>query len=131
MIEGSVNDKLEYAILEIIAAYPEGDHQNHWTSWQLAVEAKMQDCVFTRDDLQWAFQNLAASGALELTKPDSQRRHAVRYSAAANGGIGPSDAKAFFFTGPFNAKITPAGAKYWSHLQKAKMKPISGFAKPR
>lgn len=131
MIEGSVNDKLEYAILEIITAYPEGDYQSHWGSWQQAITEKMEGVPFTRDDLQWAFQNLAESGAIELTKPDSTRRHAVTYTAAARSGIGLIDVRSFFFTGPFNVRITHAGAKYWSHLKTAKMKPIGGFAKSR
>lgn len=89
----------------------------------------MQGVAFTLDDLQWAFQNLVESGLLELTKPDSTRRHAVSYSEAARSGT--LDIRAFFFTGPFNAKITPGGAKYWGRLKSAKMKPIGGFAKTR
>lgn len=49
-------------------------------------------------ELLAAFKRLGKQGVLRLTKPDSQRYHALEYSGKE------TEDNSFFFTGPFNAK---------------------------
>ena len=118
MIERSVSERLHYAILSILQSYPDGEHQDYWAAWQTAVEKKMHGCVFTQDDLRWAFETLLQDKAVELSKPDAYRKHAANYEMRNGLGV---DWRAFFLNGPFNVKITRSGEKYCEQLGKRAM----------
>jgi hypothetical protein len=118
MIERSVSERLQYAILSILKSYPDGEHQDYWAAWETAVAKKMLGCVFTQDDFRWAFEALLEYEAVELTKPDAHRKHAIKYEMRNGLGV---DWRAFFLNGPFNVKITRSGAKYWEQLGKRVM----------
>jgi hypothetical protein len=117
MIERSVSERLHYAVLSVLQSYPNGEHQDYWAAWEVAVAKKMQGCVFTTDDLRSAFEALLQHGAVELTKPDAHRKHATKYEMRNGLGV---DWRAFLLNGPFNVTITPSGKKYCEQLGNAK-----------
>jgi hypothetical protein len=121
MIKGPLPDRLEYAILKIVAASPYDYHQNHWGGWESEVGQQVLDC--TRTELLAPFKRLwnGGSGALRLTKPDTTHRHALDYSGDE------ADEEAFFFTGQFNAVLTAPGRSYWGGLRLEKKKAAIGF----
>lgn len=102
---GAVNDQLEQAILKLLRSYPEGEHQDFWAAWRTSVIRHVPELIFTDDDLRWAFESLADAGALILTKPDSNRKHAITYTPTMRQGLATTDSRAFFLNGAFNAKI--------------------------
>lgn len=118
MIERSVSERLEYAILSILNSYSDGEHQDYWAAWETAVTKKMHGCVFTDDDLRWAFEALMQHEAVELTKPDANRKHAIKYEVRNGLGV---DWRMFFLNGPFNVKNTPSGANYFKQLGRRVM----------
>jgi len=130
MIAGSVNERLEYAILAMVTSYQDGEHQDYWAAWETAVTRKMQGCIFTHDDLRWAFENLADYQNVAITKPDASRKHAIKYSPAVKQGLADIDSRSFFLTGPFNVTITPSGRRHWKTLLKTH-KNIMGFPGPK
>jgi hypothetical protein len=113
MIERSISEQLHYAILSILKLYPDGEYQDYWAAWETALTKKMRGSVFTNDDLRWAFEALMQHAAVELTKPDEHREHAIKYEMRNGLGV---DWRMFFLNGPFNVKITRSGAKYWEQL---------------
>jgi hypothetical protein len=118
MTERSVSERLHYAILSILQSYPDSEHQDYWAAWETAVTKKMHGCVFTDDDLRWAFEALMQHEAVELTKPDAHRKHAIKYEMRNGLGV---DWRTFLLNGPFNVKATRSGAKYWDQLGKRMM----------
>jgi hypothetical protein len=115
----TVSVKLHYAILLILDSYHDHEHQDYWAAWHTAVIKRMHGCIFTDDDLRWAFETLMQHEAVELTKPDEQKKHATRY--VMQNGIGV-DWRAFFLNGPFNVKMTRAGSQYLTQLDKGAIK---------
>jgi len=115
MIERTVSEQLQYAILSILRSRPDGEHQDYWAAWETEVTKRMHGTVFTLDDLRWAFEALLQHQAVELTKPDTQRKHAFKY--VMRNGIGV-DWQGFFLNRPFNVKMTRFGARYLNKLSK-------------
>jgi hypothetical protein len=115
----TVSVKLHYAILSILDFYPDHEHQDYWAAWETAITRKMHGCIFTIDDLRWAFETLMQHGAVELTKPDEHKKHATRY--VMQNGIG-LEWRAFFLNGPFNVKMTREGSQYLNQLDNGAIK---------
>jgi len=122
MIYGPLPDRLEYAILKIVAGSLDDHHQNDWDGWESEIGTLVPDG--TRSELLAAFQRLwnGGNGALDLTKPDTVQSHGLNYSGD------PADDEAFFFSGRFHAVLTPAGRSYWSRLRVEKKKAAIGFS---
>jgi hypothetical protein len=120
MVKGPLSDRLEYAILEIVFRQTKADHQNYWGGWETEVRALVPDYSDTQDLLA-AFKRLWTGGVLRLTKPDNAGRHAHDYSG------NNADDDIFFFTGGFNAVLTPAGRSYWDGIRVQKKSASIGF----
>ena len=118
MIERTVSEQLDFAILSVVSAYPDGEHQDYWAAWRSAVERKFPKLIFTDNDLRFSFEHLGSLD-LEITKPDTQQKQATKYSPAMSQGLSEIDSRTFFMTGPFNAKITRDGARYLNRLKNA------------
>lgn len=123
MVNGPLADKLEYAILEVVFRNSEANHQDSFGGWETQVQALVPD-YSNQADLRDAFKRLWDGGDLRLTKPDTMRRHAFDYSGHE------TDDSGFFFTGPFNAKATATGRKYWDGIKIEKKKASIGFHQP-
>ena len=117
MINGSLPDRLEYAILEIVAGSPNGYRQYSWGGWKSEAGRLVPD--YTPPALLAAFKLLWKGGALRLTKPDTTQRH---YSGDQ------ADDEVFFFNGNLNAALTANGRTYWGLLRIEKKKSSDRFA---
>jgi hypothetical protein len=113
MVEAPLSERLEYAILEIVCRdRSESTHQDDWGGWCTAVRQRAPE--FVSADLLAAFRRLWRRGALRLTKPDSECRHAYDYSG------NETDNEDFFFVGTFNATITDEGRSVWNNAEEPK-----------
>ena len=122
MIKGSRAERLEYAILETVVSIFKGRQQDSWGGWATQVIARgLDQSSFDQPDLLSALKRLWKRGFLRLTKPDTQRREAYRYSG------NEADDSQFFFHGTFNADITDEGRAYWDAIRFEPGLPI-GFS---
>jgi hypothetical protein len=120
MINDSLSEQLEYAILETVVQVFNGHQQDIWGGWEHQVTARGLDrSGFTPGDVVSAFRRLREGGILRLTKPDVQRAHAREYSDEVSDD--------FFLVGPFNAVITDGGRRYWDSIREKPRHPIGFF----
>jgi hypothetical protein len=122
MIERTVSEQLQYAILSILMSRPDREHQDYWASWETEVTKKMHGVIFTNDDLRWAFEALMQHESAELTKPDANKKHATKYVMQYGIGV---EWRAFFLNGPFNVKMTRSGVRYFKTLNGRTIKLVS------
>src|SRR5258705_10690977 len=115
MINGSLPDRLEYAILEIVAGSPDGYRQYSWGGWKSEVGRLVQG--YTLRTLLAAFKLVWKGGALRLTKPDTTRRYSGDQA----------DDEVFFFNGNLNVALTANGRTYWGRIRIEKKKSAMGF----
>ena len=115
MINGSLPDRLEYAILEIVAGSPDGDRQYSWGGWKIEVGRLVPD--YTPSTLLAAFKLLWKGGVLRLTKPDTTRHYSGDQA----------DDEVFFFNGNLNAALTANGRTYWGRIRIEKKNAAISF----
>jgi len=113
-------DRIEYAILEIVFRSAEADYQESMGGWRNAVAVFVTQ-GFSQSDLRDAFKRLWRRGALDLTKPDTVRRHATAYSEEG------MDDEHFFYAGLFNARATSEGRAYWNRIKEEPSGGTIGF----
>src|ERR1039458_2025307 len=98
MVEAPLSERLEYAILEIVCNNPaQATHQDSWGGWSASIRHRVP--AFADADLLAGFRRLWKRGVLRLTKPDTQRRHALDHSSNEQDDAG------IFFTGAVNRNI--------------------------
>ena len=117
IINAPLPDRLEYAILQILAGSPFGHCQNDLDSWEKEVGRLVPDC--TGLELLAAFKRLwhGGEGALDLIKAEKTER---RYYS------GDQVDDAFFLNGQFSAILTPSGRTYWEFIRVKKQRASTG-----
>jgi extradiol dioxygenase family protein len=101
----TLSGALEYSILEVIAVLSERRRQAAIGGWNALVRDRIPEPA-ENNELLFAFKRLWKRGILRLMKPGGSE-----YSG------NPADDRWFFFTGPFDAEITPEGWSHWESLR--------------
>lgn len=101
----TLSSKLEYSILENIAAMSERRLQNSIGGWFNRVRERIPESV-DYNDLLFALKRLWKWGYLRLTKLEGSE-----YSGNS------ADDSRFFFSGDFIVEVTPEGWSYWESLR--------------
>jgi hypothetical protein len=110
MTDGTVPERVQDALIKIVATSPNRPCQYRWGGWLNAVARLVPDC--RQADVLAVFK-LLNGDVLKLTKPGA-------YS-------GDQTDDAFFDRGDLNAELTAKGEIYWSSIRDKKKAAI-GFA---
>lgn len=99
MPQGTLDDALLQAILEVVSWAPEGTSRKDWLGWELAIRAVASD-NFRKADLMTAFRHLHNTRRLELSKQTPG--HESQQIAFDSW---PGSDMEFFFAGEFSARL--------------------------
>jgi hypothetical protein len=101
MSQGTIDDALSRAIIEVVSWAPEGVSRKDWLGWELAIRAVASE-NFRKADLVAAFKLLHQSRRIELQKqlPGHESMYVMLDSW-------PGIDLEFFFSGEFSARLLP------------------------
>jgi hypothetical protein len=115
MIRGSLPDRVEYAILQIVMSYTDRTHQASWGAWRNDITALVPDLGDERE-IDAAFRRLQKREIIRLAKYNGGQPW--DFDPLGNGEY----QRTFFGTGPFIAAITDEGRSNWGKLYASRIR---------